>query len=138
VSDEENKLSTCKSEILDILNSSLGLVRRFIDERSITDSALNTSRKLYSSLEKNNANNAKDAVLDAASKIDKQNIKKEIYELAQKVVEDSEKEKTEKSNIINDKKSSGKTGTVWDYIIVTQKNYPNTNIPGSFEIKVNG
>jgi len=109
LSDEENKLSTYKSEILDILSSSLGLIGRFIDEKSITDSALNTSRKLYSSLEKNNADNAKDVVSDAASKINKQNIKKEIYELAQKVVEDSEEEKAEKSNVINDKKDNNKS-----------------------------
>ena len=30
------------------------------------------------------------------------------------------------------------TGTVWDNIIATQNNYPNTNIPKSFEVEVNG
>lgn len=30
------------------------------------------------------------------------------------------------------------TGTVWDNIIATQDNYPNTNIPKSFEVEVNG
>jgi len=94
LSDEENKLSTYKSEILDILSSSLGLVGRFIDEKDI---ALNTSRKLYSSLEKNSADNAKDAVSDAASEINKRNVKKEFQELAQKVVEESEKEKAKES-----------------------------------------
>ena len=30
------------------------------------------------------------------------------------------------------------TGTVWDNIKATQDNYPNTNIPRSFEVEVNG
>ena len=38
------------------------------------------------------------------------------------------------------RKSGGgsSTGTVWDNIKATQDNYPNTNIPKSFEIEVNG
>jgi hypothetical protein len=35
-------------------------------------------------------------------------------------------------------KGGSETGTVWDNITATQNNYPNTKIPRSFEIKVNG
>ena len=34
--------------------------------------------------------------------------------------------------------SGRNTGTVWDNITPTQGNYPNTNVPKSFEIEVNG
>jgi len=67
-------------------------------------------------LEKNNADNAKDAV----SKINKQNIKKEIHDLNQKVVENSEEEKIEKSKITN---SSGIRDV--ENIINDSKRYSN-------------
>lgn len=36
------------------------------------------------------------------------------------------------------RKGGSKTGTVWDNINATQEVYPNTNIPRSFEVDVNG
>ncbi len=39
-------------------------------------------------------------------------------------------------NVVN--KGGSKTGTVWDNIKATQDCYPNTNVPRSFEVDVNG
>jgi len=136
LSDEENKLSNYKDEILDILSSSLGLIGRFIDEKSITDSALNVSRNLYVSLEKNNADNAKDVASDAVSEISKQNIKKEIQELAKEVVEDSEEEKAKEAETIKEFESNDDVDkTVLNKVIniVNQIKANNASLPKGYK-----